>query len=64
MEKKDNTINEKRKKQILELMATPGVEIRDIAKKTGLKYEKLMKVLEDEYMKHNLDYGRRLCCRY
>jgi len=20
--------------------------------------------IEDEYLKHNLDYGRRLCCRF
>jgi len=21
-------------------------------------------ILEDEYLRHNLDYGRRLCCRF
>jgi len=32
--------------------------------KTELNYEEIMKILSDEYLKHNLDYGRRLCCRF
>lgn len=58
------------KNEIFRLVATPGVEIEDIPErvnneyKIDLDYEKVMKILSDEYLKHNLDYGRRLCCRF
>jgi hypothetical protein len=57
-------ISEEIKKQIFELISTPGIEIEDIAKKLNLDYDKIMKILSDEYLRHNLDYGRRLCCRF
>lgn len=63
MEKVKN-LNKETKQQIFKMMATPGVAIEDIAEKFNLEYEDLMKFLEKEYMKHNLDYGRRLCCRF
>ena len=58
------------KKEIFRLVATPGVEIEDIPEKVNnvykidIDYEEVMKLLSDEYLKHNLDYGRRLCCRF
>ncbi|MFX1575299.1 MAG: hypothetical protein ACFFB0_21395 [Promethearchaeota archaeon] len=57
-------ISEETKKEILNLIATPGVEIEEIAEKVNLDYEIIMKFLEDEYFKHNLEFGRRLCCRF
>ncbi|MFW9949248.1 MAG: hypothetical protein ACFFKA_03860 [Candidatus Thorarchaeota archaeon] len=63
-------ISEEVKNEILRLVSTPGVEIEDIPNrvniifKTELNYEEVMKILSDEYLKHNLDYGRRLCCRF
>ncbi len=63
-------ISEQVKKEIFRLVSTPGVEIEDIHNKvnkiyeTELNYEEVMKILSDEYLKHNLDYGRRLCCRF
>jgi predicted transcriptional regulator len=57
-------ISEEIKKQIFELISTPGVEIEDIVKKLNLDYDKIMKILSDEYLRHDLDYGRRLCCRF
>jgi len=57
-------VSEEIKKVIFQLISTPGVEIQDIAEKLNLDYEKVMNVLSDEYLKHNLDYGRRMCCRF
>ena len=63
-------ISEEVKTEIFRLVSTPGVEIEDIpdrvnkAYKIELNYEEIMKILSDEYLKHNLDYGRRLCCRF
>ena len=57
-------ISEEVKKEIFKLISTPGVEIEDIVKRVNLDYSTLMKILEDEYLKNNLDFGRRLCCRY
>ncbi len=57
-------ISEEIKKQIFELISTPGVEIEDIVKKLNLDYDKIMEILSDEYLRHDLDYGRRLCCRF
>ena len=57
-------VSEEIKQEILDLISTPGVEINDIAEKLNLEYDKVMQVLSDEYLKHNLDYGRRICCRF
>lgn len=57
-------VSEEIKKEIFELISMPGVEIQDIVEKLNLDHEKVMKVLSDEYLKHNLDFGRRMCCRF
>jgi hypothetical protein len=57
-------VNEDVKKEIFRLISTPGIEIEDIVKKLNLEYDKVMKILENEYLRSNLDYGRRLCCRF
>ncbi|MFX1468197.1 MAG: hypothetical protein ACFFB8_06000 [Promethearchaeota archaeon] len=57
-------INEEIKKQIFELIATPGIQIEDITKKVNLDYETILNVLSEEYLKHDLNFGRRLCCRF
>ena len=63
-------ISEEVKKEIFRLVCTPGMEIGDIPEiinkdyNIQLDYEKVMKILNNEYMKHNLDFGRRLCCRF
>ena len=60
----DTEVSEQTKKEILKLISTPGIEIEDIAKKVNLDYDSIMNFLSEEYLKHNLDYGRRLCCRF
>lgn len=57
-------ISEDVKKEIFKLISTPGVDIEEIVEKVNLDYNKVMKFLSDEYLKHNLNYGRRLCCRF
>ena len=63
-------ISKEIKDEIFRLVSTPGVEIEDISDlinevfKIELNYEEVMEFLSDEYLKHNLDYGRRLCCRF
>lgn len=57
-------VSEDLKKEIFELISTPGMEIEEIAKTLNLEYNQVMEILSDEYLKHNLDYGRRLCCRF
>ncbi|MHA2035290.1 MAG: hypothetical protein ACXACX_22280 [Candidatus Hodarchaeales archaeon] len=57
-------VSEEAKKEILKLISTPGIEIEDIAKKVKLDYDIIMNFLSDEFLKHNLDYGRRVCCRF
>jgi len=57
-------VSEEIKKEILALISIPGVEIEEIAEKLNLNYDKVMKILSDEYLKYNLDYGRRMCCRF
>ena len=63
-------ITEEIKKEIFRLIVIPGIEVKDIAKEinsnfnTNLDYEQIMQILSDEYLKNNLDYGRRLCCRF
>ena len=57
-------VSEEIKKQIFELITTPGVEIEDIVEKLNLDYDKVMDILANEYLRNNLDHGRRLCCRF
>jgi len=63
-------ITEEIKQEIFRLIVIPGKEVEDIAKElnnnfnTNLDYEQIMQILSDEYLKNNLDYGRRLCCRF
>ncbi|MFO7797326.1 MAG: hypothetical protein ACQERB_09440 [Promethearchaeati archaeon] len=57
-------VNEETKKTILELITIPGMDIEDIAKKLNLDYQTVHEILSEEYLKNNLDYGRRLCCRW
>ncbi len=57
-------VSEEVKKEIFDLISIPGMEIEDIAKKVSLDYDTIIKILSDEYLKNNLDYGRRLCCRF
>ncbi len=58
------SINDEMKKEIFKMVSTPGIEIKDIAEKLDLNLDELMKFLEEEYLKYNLDFGRRLCCRF
>jgi len=57
-------ISEEIKKQIFDLIATPGIQIEDIIKKVNLDYDTIINVLSEEYLKHDLNFGRRLCCRF
>ncbi|MFX0177980.1 MAG: hypothetical protein ACFE85_17320 [Candidatus Hodarchaeota archaeon] len=63
-------MSDKIKKEIFDLVSTPGIEIEDIPEKinskyqTNLDYEKVMEILSDEYLRYDLDHGRRLCCRF
>jgi len=63
-------ITEEIKKEIFRLIVVPGIDVEDIAKQinsnfnTNLDYDQIMQILSDEYLKKNLDYGRRLCCRF
>ena len=63
-------ISDQIKKEIFKLISTPGIEIDEIAEKvnsaynSNLNYDKVMNILSEEFFKHNLDYGRRLCCRF
>jgi hypothetical protein len=63
-------ISELVKKEILLLISVPGIEVKDIPKQVNTKFntnldiKEVMDILSDEYLKHNLDLGRRLCCRF
>ena len=57
-------VSEEAKKEILKLISTPGVEIEEIMKKVELGYDIIMNFLSDEFLKYNLEYGRRICCRF
>ena len=57
-------VSEEVKKEIFQLIATPGIEIEDISKKTNLDHDTILEILSEEYLKCNLDHGRRLCCRF
>ena len=56
-------VSEEAKREILKLISTPGVEIEDIVEKVKIDYDILMNFLSDEFLRHNLYYGRRICCR-
>jgi predicted transcriptional regulator len=60
----ETVVSEESKKEILKLISTPGIEIEDIVKKVNLDYDIIMNFLSDEFLKHNLEYGRRICCRF
>ncbi|MBD3255753.1 MAG: hypothetical protein GF383_11720 [Candidatus Lokiarchaeota archaeon] len=57
-------VSEKIKKQIFKLISTPGIQIVDIVNQLNLEYDLVMDILSEEYLRTNLDYGRRLCCRW
>jgi len=57
-------VSEEMKEEILKLISTPGVEVKDIVEKVKLDYDTIMNFLSEEYLKHDLDYGRRICCRF
>ena len=57
-------VSEDVKKEIFRLIAQPGIDIEDIVKAVNLDYDKVMDILANEYLKTNLDHGRRLCCRF
>ena len=65
-----NSISEEMKEEIFRLISTPCIEAVDIPTQinekfnSNLNFEKVMEILSDEYMKYNLDHGRRLCCRF
>ncbi len=56
-------VSEEVKKEIFQLIATPGIEIEEISKKTNLDQNTILKILSEEYLKCNLDHGKSLCCR-
>jgi transposase-like protein len=57
-------VNEEIKKRIFKMISTPGTDIEEIAKEVNLEFDQVMKILSEEYLRSNLDYGRRLCCRF
>ncbi len=57
-------ISEDTIKRIFKMISTPGVEIVDIAKELDIDFDIVMDILSNEYLRNNLDYGRRLCCRF
>jgi len=46
------------------MISTAGVEIEDIAEEVGLEYQTILDILSEEYLRNDLDHGRRLCCRF
>jgi hypothetical protein len=57
-------VSEETKQKIFQLISTPGVEIEEIVKIVNLDYDIVMNILANEYLRTNLNYGRRLCCRF
>jgi transposase-like protein len=57
-------VKEEIKKRIFKMISTPGTDIEEIAKEVNLEFDQVMKILSEEYLRSNLDYGRRLCCRF
>lgn len=60
----NSEVSEEVKKEIFNLISTPGIEMEDIIAKVGLDYDTILNILSEEYFKCNLDHGRRLCCRF
>ncbi|MFX1480497.1 MAG: hypothetical protein ACFFCI_20565 [Promethearchaeota archaeon] len=60
----ETELTEEMKQEILTLIATPGIEIEDIVKKIEADYDTVIDFLTEEYLMHNFDFGRRLCCRF
>jgi len=60
----ESKVSEEIKKKIFQLISTPGVEIEEIVKIVNLEYDIVIDILANEYLRTNLNYGRRLCCRY
>ena len=58
------------KAEIFRLISIPGLEVEEIPDRINIifnieiDHEEVMQILSDEYLKHNLDYGRRLCCKF
>jgi hypothetical protein len=57
-------VSEEIKEKIFELISTAGVEIEDIVKEVGLDYDTIMEILSEEYLRYDLDHGRRMCCKF
>jgi transposase-like protein len=57
-------VSEETKKEIFRLISQPGMQIEDIAEKVNLDYDSIMDILSEEYLRKDLNYGRRLCCRF
>lgn len=60
----NSEISEEIANEILKLISIPGVDIEDIEEKVNLDCDTILKILEEEYSKNDLNYGRRLCCRF
>jgi hypothetical protein len=60
----EEKLSQEIKEEILKLISTPGVEIKDIAIRVKTDYDSVIEFLSEQYLKHDLDYGRRLCCRF
>lgn len=60
----NSEISEERVNEILKLISIPGVDIEDIEERVNLDCDTILKILEEEYSKKDLNYGRRLCCRF
>lgn len=57
-------VSEEIKQKIFKLISTAGKDIEDIVKEVGLEYETVMDILSEEYLRHNMGHGRRLCCKF
>ncbi|MHA1147038.1 MAG: hypothetical protein ACTSR8_02225 [Promethearchaeota archaeon] len=57
-------ITKELKEKIFKLISTSGIDIQNIVDETGIDYDTITKILGDEYLKYNLDFGRRMCCRF
>ncbi len=60
----ESKVSEETKKKIFQLISTPGIEIEEITKIVNLDYDIVMDILANEYLRNDLNHGRRLCCRY
>ncbi len=60
----NNKISEEMVNEILKLISIPGIDIEDIEERVNLDCDTILKILEEEYLKKDLNYGRRLCCRF